>query len=321
MGDISASTWGDGFFLERKRKDSSTAYEYKKYLKHRDGRLRRKTFVCDTKEECVEKMNHYEEQLKSEPLSSMMYDWVRLDRKNLKENTRKKFVSLISAYIKESELEYADLTNDLVTIFLRDMKQKYAKGTVREVASMLNVYTKNRQDINVNSIFKMVMSEQEDPDPIEGLSYEALEEIQAIIKDRFKTTGGLRYSYGVPILANFYIGLTTSELTNLTWSDVDLVNNEIHIMGKNGKERDVSIPEEARELLLFYKEETAAKREDFGIDYVCYTRAGGKLTYSKVIDMIRTLLKAAGLKYKGRMKTDIMRETALFMLLDKITSC
>jgi site-specific recombinase XerD len=94
-------------------------------------------------------------------------------------------------------------------------------------------------------------------------------------------------------------GIRASELINLQINQADLRNRRIFVMGKGSKER--TIPFSPRTGQIIWKYLTQRKEDSFG-DLLFTTREGRQLTRSRLLRIITTIGKRAGV-----MKTNVHR--------------
>ena len=93
-------------------------------------------------------------------------------------------------------------------------------------------------------------------------------------------------------------GLRVSEVVSLKWSDVDLDERELRVMGKGSKERRTYFGKPARELLIAWKRDAALKgHETEGDAPVFYPEKNGapRLTERTVHRMVVSVSRALGM--------------------------
>lgn len=95
----------------------------------------------------------------------------------------------------------------------------------------------------------------------------------------------------------FSCGLRVSELTNLKFSDLNLDEHFMRVIGKGDKERLVPISDRAiHELQLWFEDRKKMKIKPGEEDYVFLNRRGHHLTRTMILIMIKRQAVAAGIK-------------------------
>ena len=90
-------------------------------------------------------------------------------------------------------------------------------------------------------------------------------------------------------------GLRVSELVNLKWSNVNLDQNYMKVLGKGNKERLVPIGTDARKYMdMYFNEVRVHLLPKIGDEDIVYlNRRGGKLTREMVFHVVKNTAKAA----------------------------
>lgn len=315
----------------------TVSFEIKKYCKHRDGQIIRKSFTCPTPDACKVKMADFERGLKDTPLSDLISLWAK-NSKRYKQSSLRTISKQVNLYIKDSSLEYVELTEETVKQYLEALAAEFGDSTVRGVASVLNSYCKDigipikvnkiRNEIAPSTVSNSIRDTviRAKPRKIEipqPLSLQDLEKMtQYEVAFAKYSSGRLRSRYRAPIIANFYMGLSYGEFLALRWDDIDWENHAVEIGRKathryeenayveelSDNQRVIKIPDPAYDLLKAYRDMC----DDDDGDLILHTTSGQIVDARRIMDTLKAIYKACDIDKKPSFTS--MRDTAVVYL-------
>lgn len=260
---------------------SSGTWEYKKFLRLKDGSKDRRTVHGKTKTECYEKMDALQEKLNKElpiePDKQTLIDallvWIGKKKPTVKEQAYIRELGTIKNQIGTSKIAsypYQTITAEEIQDVLNMLnEQGYSYSVLKKTYDTLSAFFREMslrekfenpmlyvppwRKINVNKAEKK----------IEFFGDQDMEKFEKQANERY-STGKLKYPTGNALAANMYLGLRVGELLALQWRDVDLENSVIVVCKTlieiNNPEYNPEYPEKMKRLgikkIIFKIQET-----------------------------------------------------------------
>lgn len=81
----------------------------------------------------------------------------------------------------------------------------------------------------------------------------------------------------------YLTGVRLSELTNLKWSDINLIEDQVKVLGKRKKERIIPVTKTLKQNILSYKKEFEERFPKIGMNHYFIVSNKGEQSYSMMI--------------------------------------
>ncbi len=195
------------------------------------------------------------------------------------------------------------------------MKEGYAVSTINKKINSLKVYNDFLRTKGI--ISKSFIQLKRDrikiaagsEDNVEALSDEQVEQLLFYVENRNKVS--VRNKLIVYLL--LYTGVRVSELVGIKITDIDFLTNQLTVIGKGGKRREIGLRQDVLQLVRDYMKEERSESNFRHSDYLLVSQRAEKMHRDAVRDWLAKISKELGFK----LHPHLFRHTFCTRLLKK----
>lgn len=195
------------------------------------------------------------------------------------------------------------------------MKEGYAVSTINKKINSLKVYNDflRTKGIISESFIQLkrdrIKNAAGSEDDVEALSDEQVEQLLFYVENRNKVS--TRNKLIVYLL--LYTGLRVSELVGIKIADIDFLTNQLTVIGKGGKRREIGLRQDVLQLIRDYMKEERSVSNFNHSDYLLVSQRSEKMHRDAVRDWLAKISKELGFK----LHPHLFRHTFCTRLLKK----
>lgn len=178
--------------------------------------------------------------------------------------------------------------------FLNSLKAEgRARSTISNKISAIRSFFEYADEYhNVNAPQLNVSSKDYRPEPWEGLGMDPLSKEE--VRNLINATSSARDCLIIALM--YFSGLRRAEVANLKTGRVDTENRTLEVLGKGNKQRRVPYPYKLDRLVQRYLRERKSYTNSESNDYFFVSKAGKKLSESRIYVIIRKAAEKAGIQ-------------------------
>ena len=177
-------------------------------------------------------------------------------------------------------------------------KEGYAVSTINKKINSLKVYNdflRTKGVINESFVqlkrdrIKIAAGSEDD---VEALSEEQVEQLLFYVENRSKVSS--RNKLIVYLL--LYTGVRVSELVGIKITDIDFLTNQLRVIGKGGKRREIGLRQDVLQLIRDYMNEERSESNFSQSDDLLVSQRAEKMHRDAVRDWLAKISKELGFK-------------------------
>lgn len=195
------------------------------------------------------------------------------------------------------------------------MKEDYAVSTINKKVNSLKVYNDFLRTKGVISESFIQLKRDRikiaagSEDNVDSLSDEQVEQLLFYVENGKKVSA--RNKLIVYLL--LYTGVRVSELVSIKIADIDFLTNQLVVIGKGGKRREIGLRQDVLQLVRDYVKEERSESNFSHSDYLLVSQRAEKMHRDAVRDWLAKISKELGFK----LHPHLFRHTFCTRLVDR----